>query len=86
MFFLINLCIAQPKSWKESQAGIGCLTQLLALLEAMASANIEAGAGEELHEAAALLQQQLVWVLDAALDGLRVYRGRAHSPIQSFQK
>jgi replication fork protection complex subunit Tof1/Swi1 len=48
----------------------------------MASANIESGAGEELHEAAALLQQQLVYngqVLDAALDGLRVYKDGTQS-------
>ena len=48
----------------------------------MASTNIEAGAGEELHEAAALLQQQLVYngqVLDAALDGLRVYKDGTQS-------
>ena len=53
------------------------LTQLLVLLKVMASMNREAGAGEELHEAAALLQQQLVYngqVLDAALDGLHMYK------------
>jgi replication fork protection complex subunit Tof1/Swi1 len=76
------VCIAQPKSWKELQAGIECLTQLLALLEAMASTNAEGSAGEELHEAAALLQQQLVYngqVLDAALDGLRMYKDGTQS-------
>jgi replication fork protection complex subunit Tof1/Swi1 len=75
------LITVQPKSWTELQAGIECLTQLLALLEAMASTNTEAG-GEELHEAAVLLQQQLVYngqVLDAALDGLRVYKDGTQS-------
>lgn len=73
---------AQPKSWTELQAGIECLTQLLALLEAMASTKAEAGPGEELHEAAVLLQQQLVYngqVLDAALDGLRMYKDGTQS-------
>jgi replication fork protection complex subunit Tof1/Swi1 len=76
------VCVAQPKSWTELQAGIECLMQLLALLEAMASTNAETPAAEELHEAAALLQQQLVYngqVLDAALDGLRVYKDGTQS-------
>ena len=76
------VCVAQPKSWTELQAGIECLTQLLALLEVMASTNAETPAGEELHEAAVLLQQQLVYngqVLDAALDGLRVYKDGTQS-------
>jgi replication fork protection complex subunit Tof1/Swi1 len=67
----------QPKLWTELQAGIECLTQLLALLEAMASTGTVTDGAAELHEAAALLQQQLVYngqVLDAALDGLRVYK------------
>ncbi|KAH9980684.1 putative phosphatase regulatory subunit-domain-containing protein [Russula vinacea] len=36
----------KPKSWKELQVGIECLT-LLAFLKAMASMNREAGAGED---------------------------------------
>ena len=65
----------QPKLWTELQAGIECLTQLLALLEAMAATSTGTDGETGLHEAAALLQQQLVYngqVLDAALDGLRV--------------
>ena len=40
---------------------IECLTQLLALLEAMASMKTETDETAELHEAAVLLQQQLVY-------------------------
>lgn len=77
---------AQPKLWTELQAGIECLTQLLALLEAMATSGSDVGGigngSEELHEAAVLLQQQLVYngqVLDAALDALRAYRDGTQS-------
>lgn len=73
---------AQPKLWTELQAGIECLTQLLALLEAMATSGSDVGGSAELHEAAALLQQQLVYngqVLDAALDALRAYRDGTQS-------
>jgi replication fork protection complex subunit Tof1/Swi1 len=73
---------AQPKLWTELQAGIECLTQLLALLEAMTSTSSVASGGTELHEAADLLQQQLVYngqVLDVALDGLRVYKDGTQS-------
>ncbi len=76
------VCVAQPKLWTELQAGIECLTQLLALLEAMASTKTETDEAAELHEAAVLLQQQLVYngqVLDAALDGLRVYKDGTQS-------
>jgi replication fork protection complex subunit Tof1/Swi1 len=72
----------QPKLWTELQAGIECLTQLLALLDGMASTGSGADQATELHEAAALLQQQLVYngqVLDAALDGLRVYKDGVQS-------
>jgi hypothetical protein len=72
----------QPKLWTELQAGIECLTQLLALVGAMSSAKAETDEAAELHEAAVLLQQQLVYndqVLDAALDGLRVYKDGAQS-------
>jgi hypothetical protein len=76
---------AQPKLWTELQAGIECLTQLLALLEAMAASESSDGpssGSEELHEAAVLLQQQLVYngqVLDAALDALRAYKDGTQS-------
>ncbi|KAI9452046.1 timeless-domain-containing protein [Lactarius psammicola] len=75
----------KPKLWTELQAGIECLTQLLALLEAMAtsgSGDVGSSGSEELHEAAVLLQQQLVYngqVLDAALDALRAYRDGTQS-------
>ncbi|KAH9060235.1 timeless protein-domain-containing protein [Lactarius vividus] len=74
----------KPKLWTELQAGIECLTQLLALLEAMATSGSDVGGsgGEELHEAAELLQQQLVYngqVLDAALDALRAYKDGTQS-------
>ncbi|KAA1474618.1 timeless-domain-containing protein [Dentipellis sp. KUC8613] len=69
----------KPKLWTEWQAGIECLTQLLALIEVMGSSRpLSAdGDGTELHEAAELVQQQLIYngqVVDAALDGLRVYK------------
>jgi replication fork protection complex subunit Tof1/Swi1 len=73
---------AQPKLWTELQAGTECLTQLLALLEAMASTSTGASGETELHEAAALLQQQIIYngqVLDAALDGLRLYKDGTQS-------
>ncbi|KAH9046637.1 timeless-domain-containing protein [Lactarius hengduanensis] len=74
----------KPKLWTELQAGIECLTQLLALLEAMATSGSDIGGSgsEELHEAAELLQQQLVYngqVLDAALDALRAYKDGTQS-------
>ncbi|TFY59930.1 hypothetical protein EVG20_g7607, partial [Dentipellis fragilis] len=69
----------KPKLWTEWQAGIECLTQLLALIEVMGSSRpLSADEdGTELHEAAELVQQQLIYngqVVDAALDGLRVYK------------
>ena len=48
----------------------------------MASTKTETDEAAELHEAAVLLQQQLVYngqVLDAALDGLRVYKDGTQS-------
>lgn len=81
-FYLRIMCVMQPKLWTELQAGIECLTQLLALLEAMSSTKTETDEAAELHEAALLLQQQLVYngqVLDAALDGLRVYKDGTQS-------
>ncbi|TFY75534.1 hypothetical protein EWM64_g8480, partial [Hericium alpestre] len=74
----------KPKMWTEWQAGIECLTQLLALIEAMsASQSLAAGEdGAELHDAAETLQQQLIYngqILDAALDGLRSYKDGTQS-------
>ena len=60
----------QPKLCTELQASIKCLTQLLAL-EAMALTNTGTDGASEFHEAAALLQQRLIYngqVLDAALE------------------
>ncbi|OCB87291.1 timeless-domain-containing protein [Sanghuangporus baumii] len=65
---------SKPKLWTELQAGIECLTQLLALIDAMHSVELE---DSELAEAASLLQQQLVYngeVLDISVDALRVYK------------
>lgn len=75
----------KPKLWTELQAGIDCLTQLLLLLDAMASSTSkpvpEGGTGEEddvdLPEQAAVLQQQMIYngeILDLALESLRAYR------------
>lgn len=70
-----NLILSlQPKLWTELQAGIECLTQLLALIDGMHAVEL---ADPELAEAAVLLQQQLVYngeVLDIAVDALRVYK------------
>ncbi|KAL5514636.1 hypothetical protein ACEPAG_1952 [Sanghuangporus baumii] len=65
---------SKPKLWMELQAGIECLIQLLALIDAMHSVELE---DSELAEAASLLQQQLVYngeVLDISVDALRVYK------------
>ncbi|KII91841.1 hypothetical protein PLICRDRAFT_38697 [Plicaturopsis crispa FD-325 SS-3] len=71
----------KPKQWTELQAGIECLTQLLALIDAMstlAASEPEPDTPEyELVEAARTLQQQLIYngeVLDIAFDSLRVYK------------
>ncbi|KAG6380363.1 timeless protein-domain-containing protein [Boletus reticuloceps] len=64
----------KPKMWNELQAGIECLTQLLLLIDNMASSVIS---DPELNEAAQLLQQQLIYngdVLDIALESLRSYK------------
>ncbi|THH17984.1 hypothetical protein EW146_g2907, partial [Bondarzewia mesenterica] len=69
----------KPKLWTELQAGMECLTHLLALIESMSSSESGSASGEEaasLQEAAELLQQQLIYngeVLDTALEGLRTY-------------
>lgn len=64
----------QPKMWNELQAGIECLTQLLLLIDIMSSSVIS---DPHLNEAAAVLQQQLIYngeVLDLALESLRSYK------------
>ncbi|KAF9266348.1 timeless-domain-containing protein [Marasmius fiardii PR-910] len=63
----------KPKLWTELQAGVECLTQLLLLIDAMATC----GVGEDLQEAADVLQHQLVYsgeVLDIAFESLRTYK------------
>ncbi|KAJ8086932.1 Topoisomerase 1-associated factor 1 [Marasmius tenuissimus] len=63
----------KPKSWTELQAGTECLTQLLTLIEAMSTSDID----EDLQEAADVLQHQLVYsgeVLDIAFESLRTYK------------
>ncbi|KAH9947733.1 timeless protein-domain-containing protein [Amylocystis lapponica] len=64
----------KPKLWTEFQAGVECLTQLLVLVDGMCSAE---GAGAGVADAAAVLQQQIIYngeVLDLALESVRVYR------------
>ncbi|KAL0580059.1 Topoisomerase 1-associated factor 1 [Marasmius crinis-equi] len=63
----------KPKLWTELQAGTECLTQLLMLIDTMSTTDV----GEELQEAADVLQHQLVYsgeVLDIAFDSLRTYK------------
>jgi replication fork protection complex subunit Tof1/Swi1 len=65
----------QPKAWNELQAGIECLTQLLALIDAMSLTTIVDN--PDLAEAADTLRQQIVYngeVLDIAVDALRTYK------------
>lgn len=60
--------------WNELQAGIECLTQLLLLIDIMSSSVIS---DPQLNEAAAVLQQQLIYngeVLDISLESLRSYK------------
>ncbi|KAF8624656.1 hypothetical protein AX17_006987 [Amanita inopinata Kibby_2008] len=75
----------KPKLWIELQAGIDCLTQLLLLLDSMASSATNATLQEnqngedefDLSEQATVLQQQLIYngeILDLALESLRAYR------------
>ncbi|KAI0033017.1 timeless protein-domain-containing protein, partial [Vararia minispora EC-137] len=70
----------KPKAWTELQAAIECLTQLLALIDALASTPTDAAAptgATDLADAAELLQSQLIYngqILDAAVDGLLAYR------------
>ncbi|TFK28235.1 timeless-domain-containing protein [Coprinopsis marcescibilis] len=68
----------KPKAWTELQVGIECLTQLLLLIDAMsASTTTTSTSIEELHEASAVLYQQLIYngeILDIALDSLKSYK------------
>ncbi|KAK0205546.1 timeless protein-domain-containing protein [Desarmillaria ectypa] len=64
----------KPKLWTELQAGIECLTQLLLLIDNMASSDIT---DPVLNEAADILQQQLIYngeVLDIAFESLKTYK------------
>ncbi|KAG9019357.1 Topoisomerase 1-associated factor 1 [Tulasnella sp. 427] len=61
----------KPKQWIELQAGLNCLTQLLLLIEAMASSETAYA------ETASILQQKLYYnaeILDFAFENLRTYR------------
>ncbi|PFH47597.1 hypothetical protein AMATHDRAFT_151707 [Amanita thiersii Skay4041] len=75
----------KPKLWTELQAGIDCFTQLLLLLDAMASSGFTPTRAEDVDEEddidiaeqAIVLQQQLIYngeILDLALESLRAYR------------
>lgn len=60
--------------WTEFQAGIECLTQLLLLIDGMASTELS---NPDLNDAAEILQNQLIYngeVLDIALESLRAYK------------
>ncbi|EEB95453.1 hypothetical protein MPER_05578, partial [Moniliophthora perniciosa FA553] len=64
----------KPKAWTELHTGIECLTQLLLLVDTMASDEI---ADENLAEAADTLQHQLVYsgeITDIAFESLRTYK------------
>ncbi|KAG7097306.1 hypothetical protein E1B28_004668 [Marasmius oreades] len=63
----------KPKLWTELQAGTECLTQLLMLIDAMSTCEVE----EELQQAADVLQHQLVYsgeVLEISFESLRTYK------------
>ena len=73
----------QPKAWTELQAGLECLTQLLALIDSMQvhyaslSSSLDTKQDSDLAEAASALRKQLVYngeVLDVSLDALKSYR------------
>ncbi|EPT01958.1 hypothetical protein FOMPIDRAFT_1036026 [Fomitopsis schrenkii] len=62
----------KPKAWNELQAGIDCLTQLVLLIQAMASSPVPSEV-----DVADVLQQQLIYngeVLDIAFDSIRAYK------------
>ncbi|KDQ32651.1 hypothetical protein PLEOSDRAFT_48756 [Pleurotus ostreatus PC15] len=80
----------KPKLWTELQAGIECMTQILILVDAMASCSetmkpktpISTSDDPFVKEAAELLQQQLIYngeVLDFALTSLASYKDGAQS-------
>ena len=63
----------QPKLWTELQAGIECLTQLVTLVDAMASTDSDSDSAET----AQILQQQIVYngeILDITLESIRTYK------------
>ncbi|KAK7682773.1 hypothetical protein QCA50_014156 [Cerrena zonata] len=63
----------KPKLWTELQAGIECLTQLVTLVDAMASTDSD----PEIAETARILQQQIVYngeILDITLESVRTYK------------
>lgn len=67
-----NRVVLQPKAWNELQAGIDCLTQLVLLIQAMASSPVPSEV-----DVADVLQQQLIYngeVLDIAFDSIRAYK------------
>ncbi|KAF8489764.1 hypothetical protein JB92DRAFT_3246873 [Gautieria morchelliformis] len=62
----------KPKQWTELQAGIGCLTQLLRLIDSMSLVS-----DPTLSEVAEILQGQLYYngeVLDLGFEGLQSYK------------
>ncbi|ESK95053.1 topoisomerase 1-associated factor 1 [Moniliophthora roreri MCA 2997] len=64
----------KPKAWTELQTGTECLTQLLLLVDTMASDEI---GDENFTEAADTLQHQLVYsgeITDIAFESLRTYK------------
>ncbi|KDQ56583.1 hypothetical protein JAAARDRAFT_79123 [Jaapia argillacea MUCL 33604] len=64
----------KPKLWTELQAGIECLTQLLALIDSMTAPDVS---DPSTIEAAEVLQQQLIYsgeVLEISFDSLRSYK------------
>ncbi|KAF4603011.1 Topoisomerase 1-associated factor 1 [Pleurotus pulmonarius] len=80
----------KPKLWTELQAGIECMTQILILVDAMASCNESMKPKNPnstsddpfVKEAAELLQQQLIYngeVLDFALTSLASYKDGTQS-------
>ncbi|KAF7359427.1 Topoisomerase 1-associated factor 1 [Mycena sanguinolenta] len=76
MFFFASMPLTilspQPKGWAALYAGMGCLTQILLLLDAISSSTFEADEADA--EAAQTLSMQLIYAgapLDLALDCLR---------------
>ncbi|CCM05491.1 uncharacterized protein FIBRA_07712 [Fibroporia radiculosa] len=66
-----------PKLWNELQAGIECLTQLVMIIDGMASSS-----NPDIADVAEVLQQQIIYngeVLDIAFESLRMYKERTQS-------